>query len=169
MEARFGARRANRYHLAHNPAEAIGPTADDRRCEYVLSVRDIRSHGVVVRRSNSSNTRATISHGRFLTVITIRYADGETVMLGDHVSYKSMLFWRGWKPGRVSYVPGVSPLHPEMEHGGLTWLGVSGDDGTFRGIVIHPQSAVVEDSVRFVKRSDGTEYLTPDKIPADEW
>ena len=101
--------------------------------------------------------------------MTIRYADNQIVMLGDHVSYRSLLFWRGWKSGRISYVPGVSKPHPEMEHNGLTWVGVSGADGRFRGVVVDPQTGVIKDSVEFVQRSDGTSYLTPDQIPPEEW
>jgi hypothetical protein len=97
------------------------------------------------------------------------YANGEAVMEGDHVSYKSMLFWRGWKPGRISYVPGVSQPHPEMEHDGLTWVGVSGDNGTFRGVLVDPDTHTIAESVKFLRRSDGTPYLTPDQIKPEEW
>src|SRR5215471_45428 len=100
---------------------------------------------------------------------TIRYADGQTVLLGDHILYKSMLFWRGWKPGRVSYVPGASPIHPEMEHNNLSWLGISGDDGTFRGMLVDPKTYAISKKLRFVKRSDGTPYLTPDQIKPKDW
>ena len=101
--------------------------------------------------------------------MSIRYADNEIVLLGDHVSYRSLLFWRGWKSGRISYVPGVSKPHPEMEHDALTWVGVSGEDGTFRGVIVDPRTGLVKDSVRFLRRSDGTPYLTPDQIPPGEW
>lgn len=99
----------------------------------------------------------------------IRYLTGEPVEFGDHVSYRSMLFWWRWKPGRLSYLPGLSEVHPEMEHDGLTWVGVSGIDGTFRGVLVDPSSKRLQKSLRFVRRSDGGSFLTPDKIPEDEW
>jgi hypothetical protein len=34
---------------------------------------------------------------------------------GDHVTYKSMMFWRGWKKGRVSHVPGYITPHDIKE------------------------------------------------------
>ena len=100
---------------------------------------------------------------------SIRYASGDVVMEGDHVSYKSTLFWRGWKAGRISYLPGVSRRHPEMEHNGLTWVGISGDNGTFRGVLVEPDSSTISSSVRFLRRSDGSPYLTPDRIKPEDW
>jgi hypothetical protein len=94
---------------------------------------------------------------------------GTEVLLGDHVLYRSQLFWWRWKRGRISYVPGVSALHPEMEHSGLTWVGVSGNDGTFRGILVEPDVGRIQRTVRFEARSDGTPFLSPHKIPANEW
>ncbi|MCA9233194.1 MAG: hypothetical protein KDA57_21285 [Planctomycetales bacterium] len=99
----------------------------------------------------------------------IRYDNGEDVNLGDFVSYQSSLLWWRWKPGRLSYLPGTSTIHPEMEHDGLKWVGVSGVDGTFRGVLIEPDTQRVRKGVRFVGRCDGTTYLTPDQIPEDEW
>ena len=102
--------------------------------------------------------------------MAIRYAGGDTdVLLGDHVLYRSMLFWWRWKPGRVSYVPGASPFHPQMEHHGLQWVGVSGDDGPFRGILIEPNDGHIQPTVRFQRRSDGSGFLVPHDIPENEW
>lgn len=100
----------------------------------------------------------------------IRYAaSDDEVNPGDHVLYRSMLFWWRWKPGRISYVPGKSKLHPQMEHGGLKWVGVSGADGTFRGVVVGPRSGRLQKSVRFQTRSDGSRYLTPHEIKEEDW
>jgi hypothetical protein len=100
----------------------------------------------------------------------IRYAANDTeVRLGGHVMYRSMLLrWR-WKHGRVSYVPGTSKPHPEMEHNGLQWVGVSGVDGTFRGVLVEPGQGHIRPSVRFRARFDGSKFLTPDEIPDNEW
>jgi hypothetical protein len=103
-------------------------------------------------------------------VTLIRYANSaETVELGDHVTYRSMLFWWKWKPGRVSYIPGVSPRHPEMEHDGLTWVGIAGADGTYHPILVEPDSSLLQKTVRFTRRTDGGTLLTPDQIPAEDW
>ena len=100
----------------------------------------------------------------------IRYSGSDVeVRFGDHVEYRSMLFWRGWKPGRVSYVPGTSKLHPEMEHDGLQWIGVSGDNGTFRGVLVEPSDRQIQRSVRFLSRSSGGTFVTPHGIPEGEW
>lgn len=94
---------------------------------------------------------------------------GTDVQLGDHVSYRSQLLWWRWKNGRVSYLPGVSKRHAEMEHNGLAWVGVSGIDGTFRGILVEPGTGSLQPSVRFSARSDGSSYLSPHEIPEHEW
>ena len=84
----------------------------------------------------------------------IRYSDGDTdVRLGDHVTYKSMFFWRDWKPGRVSYIPGQSPARPELERNGR-WIGVTGDNGTYRGFVVDPTSFRVPPTIKFQRRAD---------------
>ena len=99
------------------------------------------------------------------------YADGvSAVEEGDVVSYRSMLFWWRWKPGRVSYVPGKSKFHREMEFDGLRWVGVSGDDGTYRGVLVEPETGVLRKTVRFVRRgSSDDDYLRPEQIPAEDW
>jgi hypothetical protein len=56
-----------------------------------------------------------------------------------------------------------------MEHSGLAWVGISGDDGTFRGVLVDPDTKKLKHSVRFVKRSTGGEYLSPHDIKDDEW
>ena len=100
----------------------------------------------------------------------IRYFESDTdVQLADHVLYRSALLWWRWKPGRISYVPGVSEVHPQMEHNGLQWVGVSGTDGTFRGILVEPGASYIQRSVKFQTRSDGSRFLTPSEIPEGEW
>ena len=101
---------------------------------------------------------------------SVRYFDGVTEVLeGDHVTYRSMLLWWKWKPGRVSHVPGVSKFHAEMESNGVTWVGISGADGTFRGVLVDPNKRTLQKTVRFIGRSDGGQFLTPHELPDDEW
>jgi len=86
----------------------------------------------------------------------IRYSDDDIdVRLGDHVTYKSLFFWRAWKPGRVSYIPGQSPLRPGMERDGHQWVGVIGDDGTYRGFLVDPTTLRAQATIRFQRRADG--------------
>jgi hypothetical protein len=100
----------------------------------------------------------------------IRYADAEVeTEFGDHILYRSQIFFWRWKQGRVSYIPGVSRVHPEMEHDGLVWIGVSGVDGTFRAVLVGPSTRRLQRSVRFVRRSDGGKFLEPHEIPEDQW
>ena len=98
------------------------------------------------------------------------YSDGSTpVQPGDFVEYRSWLSL--WVPrrGRVSYVPGVSQFNSDMEHGGLSWVGISGEDGTFRGVLVDPESAGIKHSIRFIARTDNSKYLQPNDIPASQW
>ena len=59
-----------------------------------------------------------------------------------------MFFWRGWKPGRVSYIPGQSPARPELERNGK-WIRVTGENGTYRGFVVDPTTVRVPPTIRF--------------------
>ncbi len=102
--------------------------------------------------------------------MSIKYHEEDVdVLLGDVVEYKPLiLFWKR-KKGRVSYIPGISKPHAEMEHNGLTWLGISGDDGTFRGIYIDPESNKVKKGIKFISRSVDDNYIGPDDLSDDEW
>lgn len=85
-----------------------------------------------------------------------RYADGDTeVCVGDLVTYKSMFFWRDWKPGRVWYVPGQSESRPWMERFGSKWVGVIGDGGTYRGFLVDPTTSRLPPTIKFERRKDG--------------
>ncbi len=49
----------------------------------------------------------------------IYHATDEQVLVGDHVDFKlGLFFWKGWQPGRVHYVPGLSPKNDELEFNG---------------------------------------------------
>jgi len=100
----------------------------------------------------------------------IRYFDQEVeIKEGDLVSYRSSLFFWKWKKGVVTYVPGISKPHPEMEHHGLTWVGVAGKDGTFRGIYVEPEGSYTLKTLRFIARGSIAGHVTPDQIKEDEW
>lgn len=84
------------------------------------------------------------------------------VLVGDHVEFKTWIaFWRGWIPGRVYYVPGRSPMNDELEHNGLTWVGIGYGNGEQTGIVVTPETQQLRRTVRFVRRSDDGFVETP--------
>ena len=72
------------------------------------------------------------------------------VKLGDEVSARDILFRRN---GRIVYVPGVSNKNRNMEHGGLSWVGIKFERGTFGGSVVDPGTSQLKKSVRFLQRS----------------
>lgn len=84
------------------------------------------------------------------------------VLVGDHVELKVWAaFWRGWIPGRVLYVPGRSPKNDDMEHNGLTWVGIGYDKGAKSGVIVSPETQQLRHTVRFVRRSDDGFKETP--------
>lgn len=83
----------------------------------------------------------------------VRYSDGETpVLIGDRVEVRGLVLFFRKKIGRVIYVPGISRLHPEMEHHGLTWVGVDFDDGTFTATYVDPKTHCLQNIVTFLGR-----------------
>lgn len=81
----------------------------------------------------------------------ILYHDGKTeVRLGDEVSARDVFFRRD---GRVNYLPGVSKKNRNMEHGGLCWVGIKFQRGTYTGTIVDPKSFKLKKSIRFLRRS----------------
>jgi len=66
-------------------------------------------------------------------------------------------------------VPGISPSHPEMDGDPIGWVGVSGEDGTFRGVHVDPETSVLKNTVKFEGRSTNDDYLRPKDIKDEEW
>jgi hypothetical protein len=94
----------------------------------------------------------------------VRYFDGVIpVLIGDHVEVRGLVLFFRKKTGRVVYVPGISKPHSEMEHNGLTWVGVQFDDGTFTGTYVEPQTNCLQKIVTFLKRGENdVPALQPD-------
>lgn len=103
----------------------------------------------------------------------VTYFNTQTeVLVGDYVEVKVWLeFWRGWQPGRVWYVPGVSPQNPELEHHDLTWVAIhygkgkqcgNYADGEQCGSLVEPSTGQLQKSVRFVRRADDGFTQTPE-------
>ena len=66
-------------------------------------------------------------------------------------------------------MPGISSPHDQMETENLSWVGVSGEDGTFRGVVVDPESKKLKKSVRFTARTTGPDFITPHDIKEEDW
>jgi hypothetical protein len=81
----------------------------------------------------------------------VRYCPGDReVKLVDRVTARVFFFIK--KSGRVSYIPGVSDLHPEMEHDGIRLVGISFSGGGAGGFWVDSSSGRLEKRVRFVSR-----------------
>jgi len=79
----------------------------------------------------------------------VRYAKSqEIVTIGDYVEVKYYLFFKG--RGRVTYVPGVSPLKRQMERDGLAWVRVRLEDGTLIDSIV--LDGILRKTVKFLKR-----------------
>ena len=86
----------------------------------------------------------------------VTYYNTQTEALpGDHVEFKVWAaFWRGWQPGRVYYVPGISPKTPSLSaivcHGSrFTTV-----NGAQAGIWVEPEAQQLLKTVRFIRRAD---------------
>ena len=95
--------------------------------------------------------------------MTVTYHDTQTpVQVGDYVEFRvGLFFWKGWQPGRVYYVPGISPLDSRLEFNGLTWVSVHDARGGPTGFVVDPKTSQLRHSVRFIRRSDDRLTQTP--------
>jgi hypothetical protein len=73
--------------------------------------------------------------------------------------------WRR-RRGRVVYIPGISPLNPEMERGGLRWVGIRLVEGGFVSTVVDPDGQFLRKNERLVRRDpEGVVELKPDEDP----
>lgn len=100
----------------------------------------------------------------------VTYFGSDTpVLVGDHVEFWIWLFfWKGWTPGRVHYVPGISPRHAELEHDDLTWVSIHEESGARTGCLVNPETGSLDKTVRFVRRSDDALTETPDDYRFEE-
>lgn len=93
----------------------------------------------------------------------VSYFDGETpVLLGDRVQLRIFLRRR---TGQVTYVPGISAVSDEMEHGGLTWVGIQVDNGPTVGKLVDPSSFALQKGICFLGRADlATSPILPGQL-----
>ena len=86
------------------------------------------------------------------------------IELGDQIEYRGLFRKRR---GVVNYVPGISPVHPEMEHDAMYWVGVAFDNGTFTGVLVDPDTGCVRKQLVFLRRGEGASI--PPLPEDDEW
>lgn len=95
----------------------------------------------------------------------VRYhGSAVAVLLGDRVKLRWLFRWRR---GVVNYVPGISPLHEEMEHNLLYWVGIALEGGRFTGILVNPDTGCTRKSLVFLERGsmDGVAAVPPAPFP----
>ena len=86
---------------------------------------------------------------------TVYYHDRvNPVLPGDHVTSR-IVFRR--RPGRVVYVPGISPFNSEFEYNNLTWVAIRTEDGYLVGTIVDPENHELRKKVRFVRRAEPDE------------
>jgi hypothetical protein len=107
---------------------------------------------------------ATIQTAWKKTDAPVKYAGIQTaVRLGDQVELRGLFSKRR---GTVNYVPGISPPHSEMEHGGLYWVGVSFANGSFCATLVDPDTGCLKKKISFLIHG-APEAVPP--IPPEPW
>jgi hypothetical protein len=94
------------------------------------------------------------------------YADGLPVMLDDRVELRVWIKLFRKLPGTVVYVPGLSKRRTQMEHGGLTWVGIRMDHGgAVVGSLVDPETGYLQKKVRLLGRGErvNAEVANPDE------
>lgn len=81
----------------------------------------------------------------------IYYSNGDVIRLGDRVEIKRFL--RSPLQGVVSYLPGVSNIHPDMEYDNVKYWAVTLHDETVLSWLFHPGTKV-KASIRLVSRGE---------------
>lgn len=93
----------------------------------------------------------------------VYYSDGTTpVQIGDEV--ETRVFFKKTS-GQVAYVPGISPVNPEMEFNGLTYVGIRTVDQGIMGVTVMPNSSTIKKSIKFLRRGkeSGFREVNPDE------
>ncbi len=72
------------------------------------------------------------------------------VQLNDEVEFR---FWYLFKRvGVVTYVPGTSPKNRDMEHHGLTWVGIRTTQGEYVSEVVFPETSTLRKGIKLIRR-----------------
>jgi hypothetical protein len=90
------------------------------------------------------------------------YADGSPVLPGDHVELRVWVRLFRKVAGTVVYVPGISKRRPQLERGGMSWVGIRLDDsGTVVGSWVEPDTKRLQKDVKLRRRGE------PQELPAN--
>jgi hypothetical protein len=88
------------------------------------------------------------------------YVDGASIQPGDEVEFRGglLVMFRKYR-GRVVYVPGISPLNPDMETGELSWVAIEVPGKMLLRRLVDPETGRVRQT-RLLRR-DPSEFKTP--------
>lgn len=90
------------------------------------------------------------------------YDSGEEVRLGDRVEVRG---WLGRKyTGCVSYIPGQSEPHPDLEYDDVRQWAITADDGTVYPILYDPENFQPPKKIKLVGRDFGRRTMPDDKL-----
>jgi hypothetical protein len=93
------------------------------------------------------------------------YADGSPVLPGDHVELRVWVRLFRKVAGTVVYVPGISKRRPQLEHSGLSWVGIRLDDsGTVVGSWVEPDTKRLQKGVKLLGRGEPQELQADVKL-----
>lgn len=92
--------------------------------------------------------------------MTPTYSDGSPLQLGDEVEFRGglLVLFRKYR-GRVVYVPGISPLNPDMETGALSWVAVDVPEKMLLRRLVDPETGRVRQT--WLLRRNASEIKTP--------
>jgi hypothetical protein len=93
----------------------------------------------------------------------IYYGTSDEVRLGDRVEVRG---WFGVKyRGYVSYIPGLSPKHRELEYEGVRQWTITADDGTVYAIGYSPEGGFQpRKHIRLLNRGEGNQLKPTDML-----
>jgi hypothetical protein len=87
------------------------------------------------------------------------YSDGSPMQLGDEIEFRGSLLvlFRRYR-GRVAYVPGISPLNPDMETAALSWVAIDVPGKMLLRRLVDPETGRVRQT--WLLRRDASEIKT---------
>jgi hypothetical protein len=89
------------------------------------------------------------------------FGTNDEVCLGDRVEV------RGWFRkfrGHVSYIPGISPKHRELEYEDVKKWAITSDGGTVYAMGFDPDHFQPPKAIRLLGRTEGLGLLPTDKL-----
>lgn len=90
------------------------------------------------------------------------YKSGEPVELGDHVAVYG---WFGIKfRGNVSYIPGISPRHRQIDTDDVQRWAITAEDGTVYVMIYDPERSQPSRRYRFLGRGTGPRVAPTDVL-----